>query len=497
MNNLHSDLIERFFWGRYLYGGGGNAGDAAQTIGLDMLYRYMGIPSEKIIDIDPSSYRGDKVICPIYGYLFPEYCEKIPISPDVIPVFIGTALPSVREFDVYEEWIKMGGQDIILCRDKATTILCNKYGYNAQFFGCLSLLIPKRENTPANGKIYFCDIDWVPSIERYIPDAIKSDMVDFGSQIIVKDGYFSLSLKERILSEYKFMQERERYLADTAKLVITSRLHMALPCVAMGIPVIKISSQWESRLSLVDSFIPSYRASEFPKINWNPSAPDIEHIKEQMFEIAGDTMIAACNRFLERHNIITKIKKMQNTSLNKISHHYQFPDPYFGYVRPNSFIYSPENFGTQSFFKRLTNKFPKNTNLIFWGAGENAVHLLFSLGKLIKSCNSFTLVDNDSSRWNTDFFGYLINPPQQILQYEKESLVIFITPFGASEGIAESIATTLETEFNMCEGIHFFSWEYIIYSCIQNCFEFPRIYITESLIKKGSIISWRSKNATE
>ncbi|MGV0033849.1 MAG: polysaccharide pyruvyl transferase family protein [Candidatus Azotimanducaceae bacterium WSBS_2022_MAG_OTU7] len=47
----------------------------------------------------------------------------------------------------------------------------------------------------------------------------------------------------------------ERYRTQ-AKLVITSKLHCALPCIAMGIPVIFFADKRDERLHLVREFIP-------------------------------------------------------------------------------------------------------------------------------------------------------------------------------------------------------------------------------------------------
>jgi hypothetical protein len=43
------------------------------------------------------------------------------------------------------------------------------------------------------------------------------------------------------------------------------------------------------------------------------------------------------------------------------------------------------------------------------------------------------------------------------------------------------------------EGIHFFLWENIIYSCIQNCFGFPNKDVIDSTQKNDSFVSWQSK----
>ena len=78
---------------------------------------------------------------------------------------------------------------------------------------------------------------------------------------------------------------------DKARLVITSRLHCALPCAAMGIPVIMIliSSQELNRLRLAEEVIPVYRWNQLiwniylkHQVDWDPPVLDIEDIKERI-----------------------------------------------------------------------------------------------------------------------------------------------------------------------------------------------------------------------
>jgi len=80
-----------------------------------------------------------------------------------------------------------------------------------------------------------------------------------------------------------------RYAAE-AKLVITTRLHCAWPCVGMGIPVILMKNQASFRFSALGKYLPIYTRDEFSNIDWNPKPVDVEDIKEKLLKNAADRL---------------------------------------------------------------------------------------------------------------------------------------------------------------------------------------------------------------
>ncbi|GAE09109.1 hypothetical protein JCM10914_5455 [Paenibacillus sp. JCM 10914] len=49
---------------------------------------------------------------------------------------------------------------------------------------------------------------------------------------------------------------------------------------AMGIPVILVSENFDGRFSWIDKYLPLYTPGEFSEINWNPSPVDYEEDKK-------------------------------------------------------------------------------------------------------------------------------------------------------------------------------------------------------------------------
>lgn len=72
--------------------------------------------------------------------------------------------------------------------------------------------------------------------------------------------------------------------SNRAKIVVTIGLHIASPCLAMGVPVILIASDPDEnlqRFSALDGLIRPYTYSDFEKglVDFNPVSYDIEDLK--------------------------------------------------------------------------------------------------------------------------------------------------------------------------------------------------------------------------
>ena len=156
------------------------------------------------------------------------------------------------------------------CRSVATAEAFQKAGVDAYFSGCLTLTIPKTAR-PRTDRIYTLDVE--PELyERLVPGSIKRTSImvsnaypEAESNPAVKSAwlasYFVIRVlnkldKERIVFpglrrkferfrhnfRMRLARERLNQLSE-AKLVITSRLHCAMPCLALGTPVVLLRSQ--------------------------------------------------------------------------------------------------------------------------------------------------------------------------------------------------------------------------------------------------------------
>ena len=150
------------------------------------------------------------------------------------------------------------------CRDKFTTDLLRSHGIDAYFSGCLTLTLDsfKVADDQRGDNIYIVDpLYGLPTREKVffnVKSVLRSirngDIFalnarkKFLSQIIDEDLLARATYIKQELPAKTYSEEEKFALAEEllhkyarAKLVITSRIHCALPCLALGTPVIFIN----------------------------------------------------------------------------------------------------------------------------------------------------------------------------------------------------------------------------------------------------------------
>lgn len=231
----------------------------------------------------------DKVSEDLYIILngwFMHHPEHWPPSEHVTPNFVSfhinehakKLMTNKTSIDYYKKHEPIG------CRDKFTEKLLKDKGVEAYFSGCLTLTLEKEKyHTNERADVIFCDIL-----------SHKNDVIDGGQKILwkkirnphkviikkTKKELFKKKTRKLIkklipssLSDEAIYISNQNFEASTheekfeiakellakyaaAKLVVTSRIHVALPCLAFGTPVIFIHPERDtSRLSgLIELF---------------------------------------------------------------------------------------------------------------------------------------------------------------------------------------------------------------------------------------------------
>jgi len=136
-------------------------------------------------------------------------------------------------------WIISKNFSPIGCRDTWTLDLCKKYGIDSYFSGCLTLCFDKCNEK--NDNIY---------IAGEMPDkfdARKYLRINgiFGNVITIPHSFSD----KNIMHDFdKRIQIATSYLKEYshAKLVITNRIHCAMPCRALGTDVVFVNSKYYS-----------------------------------------------------------------------------------------------------------------------------------------------------------------------------------------------------------------------------------------------------------
>lgn len=253
-----------------------NIGDDMQILSVENLYNYMGINYKEVIRISLSDlwdYDGEEVVLPI-SFPMISYHEGYTItcfSPKIHPVFLGICILTTELSECDVKYLKK--YEPIGCRDYHTYKTMKKYDIQAYVGGCLTLCFPRRWNRQNKEKIYCVDVE--KKFKQYIPNDIINDCVFTTHAWNANE--FSESPEEKTKLVY------EEYINE-ASMVITSRLHAALPCIAAGIPVILGTDSYDFRFCGIDNIVKIYTKETYDKVDWNPQPIYYEEKKKEILD---------------------------------------------------------------------------------------------------------------------------------------------------------------------------------------------------------------------
>lgn len=264
-----------------------NAGDYMQWVAIANLYEYMNLEKKDIVELsieDLCTYKGEKIILPVNymwadSYLCPYVTENhVTFSDDIVPVFLGVSFKK-GNWEWTKEWIGYFKKyEPIGCRDYATWEKLSELGIAAYLAGCITVTLPL-SNRVGGDTAYF--VEAPKGLEKHVPEKLKKKNKFIKHQVIVTEDVFygregGLEWAKDILDEY----------IKNASMVITSRLHCALPCMAVGIPVILAKEYFAYPFDLQRKFLPFYSYKDFGNIDWEPQKVDIEQYKKVALECA-------------------------------------------------------------------------------------------------------------------------------------------------------------------------------------------------------------------
>lgn len=263
-----------------------NYGEDIQIHAIKKLYEYMGIDYNEVVRITPSElfdYSGEEYLIVPINFPFWGRYEKLPHK--IIPVFLGISVVG----DSIIDSMRMREFQPIGCRDQRSfEILCN-HGLEAYLNGCLTVTLPKRCDSISANKVFIVDV--CDELLSYIPEDIKKD-AEFVTHVFY----------DREVSEEESMSVYERYKRE-AGMVITSRLHCAVPCMAYGIPVVYAPKIISTRSVWLQKLIPVYDESMYEEIDWNPAVVDIEDLKKKILRYAANRIRETRDKVLLRYEI--------------------------------------------------------------------------------------------------------------------------------------------------------------------------------------------------
>ena len=268
-----------------------NLGDDLQLMAINHLYKEMGIHKNSILRIGMSElsyYSGEYAILPVsfplYGYREENFITMF--SPKIIPVFLSL---SIMTHNISEaECVYLRRFEPVGCRDYHTMKIMREHNIMSYLNGCMTVTLP-RTATGRGTKVYLVDIP--QQYLAYIPEHLRSNAI-VKSQVRVSCDNAEQEMQE-LLDEY----------ANHAALVITSRLHCALPCIAMGVPVVFMKDKYSFRFPTLSRYVHPYEKGEFNKIDWNPAAIEYEEQKREIIASAIQQIQNAYSKYAAIFNI--------------------------------------------------------------------------------------------------------------------------------------------------------------------------------------------------
>lgn len=260
-----------------------NMGDWVQTLAMEKLFSEWGIDNYEYVSRNNTrTYDGESVVLPYNSFntLIPSAgyrTDSFPVSDKIRPVFL-----SFHYHDRYiseefkEQLIKYGP---VGCRDEETFNNMKAHNIPSYLSGCVTALFDKREPDKERYKRIFF-VDTPEDIIKYVPDDIR-EKIEFKTnayKITRTEGDHYMTMEEAD-TVYNATKESLKLYKDYAALIVTSRLHIASPCMAMGIPVVLVKEDFDGRFAWIDKYLPLYSKEKWKDIDWNSNPVDLEKEK--------------------------------------------------------------------------------------------------------------------------------------------------------------------------------------------------------------------------
>lgn len=273
------------------YDGNGNIGDEIQTLAVEQFLPRIDARLDR--DALAGATQSERTLLVMNGWFAGNPRQSFPPAEGIEPVFFSfhiTDSPENRAhffsascLDYFRRRQPVG------CRDRYTAQRLRAFGVESYYTKCLTLTFPKRTATPRDGKVFLVDVD--PG-NVCLPRELRRGAVRVTHRVCNRyDDEFKRMMARKTLELYR----------DCARLVITSRLHCALPCAAMGIPVVFFGDPKDGRLSVLEDigiriypyrkfrdllrqalYRPYFKLFRAWRVEWNPAPLDLEEEKAKM-----------------------------------------------------------------------------------------------------------------------------------------------------------------------------------------------------------------------
>lgn len=200
---------------------------------------------EKLVDRDTlKHYCGPEVKMIMNGWYYFHKNNNV-VSDKIDPVFVSLHINN-DEKEIGEDTINyLKKHQPIGCRDFYTQNVLRKRGVNSYFSGCLTTTLDetyKVDDSQRTNDIIFCDykLGRYKEADNYLK---KLKNYNFNNVVYTTHSFSKNSTHEE---RFKATDNLLKKYAK-AKLVVTTRIHCALPCLALGTPVILVNPYYDGK----------------------------------------------------------------------------------------------------------------------------------------------------------------------------------------------------------------------------------------------------------
>jgi hypothetical protein len=205
------------------------------------------------------------------GWYMHDY-SKFPPPPNIAPVYASVHFSNAAILQKRENTIHLKKHGPIGARDWKTLVMLRAAGVPSYYSGCFTAGLDSRPVERGNGKLLVVDgIDHrlpdaaVEAIGRRLamqPERVSHDPEGFGLPF-AEYAVQSFARAGALLQSY-----------CSAEIVVTTKIHCALPCLAMGVPVVLLHpNPSEERLAPAAEFLKVVDIQNLEKINRDDAIP--------------------------------------------------------------------------------------------------------------------------------------------------------------------------------------------------------------------------------
>lgn len=380
-----------------------NIGDLIQSHAVEHLYAGMGIPSDQIVWMDRYQFgtydgRHGYVLLPMCALFTLDSAQSpFPLSPFIIPVYFSFGLTG--DVDDPALLAHFRRHEPIGTRDERVMRMFRERDVAAFTSGCLTITFPRRERAPVDGKVFLVDVP--DELLAHVPADLRPRI----ERLTHMHPFEQVPMDEAEVRRVdQLARDHCRRYAEEAALVVTSRLHCAAPCIAMGIPTIVTGLSISDRFAWLDRYVQLHTPDTFARIDWSPTPPDVEEAKQAIRAAAIGQIEAARAKWAPLAEISAFYEARERSAYNTLM---------------------------EQALARLLPADSGPLRFAFWGATTHGVRLSHALRKLRPGSELLLVVDEYAELDN--FCGVPVVRSTALEALQRDDVFVFIATHGGRE----------------------------------------------------------------